>query len=247
MKKLVLAIVVALLVAGGFAWFLYTQYTPTEKSQNTESQIDSTAVENTANPDLSATMPIEEGIHFQNFLPNESKENSGSEQTTEAKLVQEFFSYTCMHCRKFAPVLEQWKAQHNNARVEYVPVIWNEETELYAQVFYALHERPDFAKLHSGFFDFVATLPRTQTTDERKASIVRFFVDQGVSAIELLDAMESESNADKVAQAVLLARQYEVSSTPTLVVAQRYKVLNSSLTELYQLLHVVNTLLAKKS
>lgn len=173
--------------------------------------------------------------HYASFAPwQESVTNTAQPIAAD---VFEFFSYACTHCQSFAPMLDDW-AKEQAARVEYVPVIWDDTTGLYASLFYAIRERADFYSLHTGLFEQVAALDDALPPEQRQIRLMQWLQQQGVQPIELLAAMESEANQAALQRIEALMKHFRISSTPTLVLAGQDKIINRELASYEQLLDV---------
>ena len=189
-----------------------------------------------------------EGVHYQAFTSY--IEETGAvviNEKRQGSTVQEFFSYGCVHCKNFAPLLSQWVAENSAVNLVYMPIVWGESSELYARVFYAIEQKENFQVIHEGLFDVVSGFNKNDSLEHKKAEIIRYMNGLGVQPIELLDAMDSAATNEKIALAVMQAKQFEVTSTPTLVVAEKYKVLNSAFTSIDELLEVSGFLLQKQA
>ena len=169
--------------------------------------------------------------HIQRFAAPESWATGPSAN------VLEFFSYSCLHCQAFAPLISEWAVQQQ-ASVEYVPVAWNADTELYARFFYLIRSQSNFAKLHPPLFERVMSLDSQAPLDQRKILLIEWLQQQGIEPVETLKLLSSEAVEQAIKRAKQLAAHYQVASTPTLVVNGTDKIINRELTSYQHLLDV---------
>jgi thiol:disulfide interchange protein DsbA len=136
--------------------------------------------------------------------------------------VVEYFSYGCIHCRNLDPVVESWLATvPDDVGFDRSPVAFSGPWGILSQGYYALqatgaleanHERV-FRAIHDSGKQFVS------------AEMFATYVDgHGVTQEEFLEAYNSPAVRRKAAMANRRARAFEVSSVPTLVVADRYVI-----------------------
>lgn len=137
-------------------------------------------------------------------------------------LVQEFFSYGCIHCRNFDPLINEWlETLPDGVRFERVPVAFSPEWSLLGQIYYALealgireenHERI-FARIHDrrDFFD--------------SAEDAAAYVDgHGATAAEFLAVLTGPEVRRKMRDADAAQRRIALSAVPTLLVDGTYVV-----------------------
>ena len=136
--------------------------------------------------------------------------------------VVEYFSYGCIHCRNFDPLIESWLATTpDDVGFERRPVAFSSSWSILSQGYYALlaqdaldanHQRV-FRAIHDNGKQFVS------------AEMLAAFVDgHGVTREEFLEAYNSPAVRRNAAAADRRVRTVGVSSVPTLVVADRYLI-----------------------
>jgi protein dithiol oxidoreductase (disulfide-forming) len=136
--------------------------------------------------------------------------------------VQEFFSYGCVHCRNFDPMIERWKQTLPEGVVfERTPVAFSPAWTLLAQTYYALDEVGALEQNHDRLFRAIHDSGRQFLTTDAMAD---FVAGQGVSREQFLQALGSASVRRKVGDAEMQQREMRISSVPTLVVAGRYRI-----------------------
>lgn len=185
-----------------------------------------------------------EGQHYQRFDNMVADQIAVLPEVKDAS-VMEFFSYGCMHCKQFAPKLSRWQEKNPYNSIAYIPVIWDEETELYANVFYLVQASPEFKDIHHELFDVVGAFSRTDSLDEKKVALITYLQGKGVQPIEVVNAVNNNAMQVKTAAALMLAKRFEIKGTPNLVVNSQYKIDNRSVKNHEELLDVMSELLNK--
>jgi thiol:disulfide interchange protein DsbA len=158
--------------------------------------------------------------------------------------VIEFFTYGCSHCQAFAPDFKKWTVS-NKLNVKYVPVVWSEFTDLHARAFFLIKSHKDFNQLHMGLFKLVAGFSRTDSIEDQKIELITWLQTQGIQPIDALNAFNSTSFEQELALSILLAKRFQVTGTPTLVVNNTYRINNKAMTHQSELLEVAEALLEK--
>lgn len=136
--------------------------------------------------------------------------------------VQEFFSYGCVHCRNFDPMIERWKQTLPEGVVfERTPVAFSPAWTLLAQTYFALDELGALERNHDRLFRAIHDSGRQFLTVD---AVADFVAGQGASREEFLQAFNSEPVRRQVREAEMEQRAMRIASVPTLVVAGRYRV-----------------------
>lgn len=180
-------------------------------------------------------------LKYEDVLTDQLEQNP---QLADADLI-EFFTYGCMHCQAFHPELMKWKKKNADKTIAYVPVVWNETTEMHAKVFYLIQSYPNAEQVHHQLFDLVKGFSRTDSLEEQKVKFIDFLNQKGIQPIDVLNALDSSELDSKTASSVMLAKRFEVSGTPSLIVNGQYRVNNKALTDKKQLLQIVDELFVK--
>lgn len=136
--------------------------------------------------------------------------------------VVEVFWYGCGHCFRFEPLIENWEA-NKPADVDFVrfPGMWNDLMKVHAQAFYTAEALGKVDELHNPIFEAI-NIQGSRLQNERQLS--DFFVQHGVSADDFKSAFNSFGVRTKVNQAEAKMRQYQVRSTPNMIVNGKYLV-----------------------
>ena len=143
----------------------------------------------------------------------------------------EFFTYGCQHCQSLASKLNKW-AYTNALMVKHVPVIWDDITDLHARAFYLIKSKSttdkQFTRLHQGLFKLVGTFSRTDSLDDQKINLLTWLQSQNIQPLDALNAFNKSVFEPQLAQSVLLVKRFKVTSTPTLVIRNRYRINNKA-------------------
>jgi len=150
-------------------------------------------------------------------------------------LVQELFSYACIHCHRFEPVITAWAQQlPEDVRFERVPAVFSRGWMLLAKAYYVAEACGVLDFTHDAMFSAIHEEGRRF---EDATAIARFYSDRirGAERVrgqtdtrcrsrdDFLDAFESLEVAQAVQQALASSRVWQVGSVPTLVVAGRWR------------------------
>lgn len=175
--------------------------------------------------------------------------------------VMEVFSYGCIACNRFQPVVEQLKrALPSNARLVLLPASFNadEDWPMFQRAYLAARALGVDERTHQAMFDAIWKSgelsildPATHRLRRPPPSLedaARWYarvagVDAGTflsTAKSFIVDMQARS-ADKQIGAM------EVPSTPCFVINGKYRIINDSVHDTEELLELVNYLVAKES
>lgn len=140
----------------------------------------------------------------------------------EAIEVTEYFSYGCIHCRNFDPMIEDWREDlPDGVEFERVPVAFSPLWTLLARAYVALDELGALEQNHDRLFRAIHDNGRQFLSAEMLAD----FVDgHGTTRQAFLEAFDSPRVTGQVRQAERAQRELAIASVPTLVVADKYRV-----------------------
>lgn len=136
--------------------------------------------------------------------------------------VIEFLWYDCQTCYVMQPLLERWLAGHRD-QVAYsrLPAVTGDNMVYFARVFYAANTLGVLEQATPALFAAIHRYARPLDSDDRLAE---FFGELGVERARFLSIFRSAATADKVRDAKLMNRRYDVQGAPTIVVNGRYRV-----------------------
>jgi thiol:disulfide interchange protein DsbA len=160
--------------------------------------------------------------------------------STPAGIVEvvEVFSYGCPACNQASPYVAKLRKQlPAKAKMVYVPASWNpsEAWPMFQRAFLTAQAMGVAEKVHDQVFDAVwrtgeipLTDPSTGRLRPRPLTIedaAKFYAAHaGVKAEEFVATSQSFAIETKVGQADKLVKAYRAESTPTFVVAGKYRV-----------------------
>ena len=142
-------------------------------------------------------------------------------QTPGQVEVDEFFMYSCIHCYNLEPYVQAW-LPNKPAHINFVriPTTWNAGVRMHAQAFYAAAALGKGEEMHLPFFQSMhVDRNYLESPDELRQFFGRF----GVSGDDFDSVFGSFSVVTQVNNADQIARRYGVDSTPTIIVAGKYR------------------------
>jgi thiol:disulfide interchange protein DsbA len=175
--------------------------------------------------------------------------------------VMEVFSYSCPACNHFRPAMKKLKAAlPANAQVTYLPASWSaaENWPTFQRAYLTAQSLGVADKTHEAMFDAIWTTGELGIIDNRSQriksklpsidDISRFYQRvAGVKATDFVNASKSFSVDLKMRQADSQILAMQVPSTPTLVVAGKYRVNNDAFKTDDEIIAVVKYLVDKES
>ena len=136
--------------------------------------------------------------------------------------VLEAFWYGCSHCFRFEPLLTAWEeSAPDDVDVVRFPALWNNLMKIHAQVYYTAEALDKLDVLHTPVFDAI-NLQGNRLQNERQ--IGSLFAEHGVTAEDFEKAFNSFSVRTKVNQAEKRMQDYQIRSTPNMIVNGKYLV-----------------------
>lgn len=151
--------------------------------------------------------------------------------------VVEIFGYTCPHCAHFEPLVEAWKAKQP-ADVKFVALAapFGGYWVPYAKAFYTAQSMGVLDKTHQAMFNAIhvdRTMPvqPLPTNDQ----IAAFYGQHGVDAKQFASTMSSFAIDAKMKRATQFIARSGVDSTPSIVVAGKYKVNGKSFEDMLRI------------
>jgi len=174
--------------------------------------------------------------------------------------VMEVFSYGCPACNQFTPTMKKLKAAlPANAQLVYLPASWNkgEAWPMFQRAYLTAQSLGIADKAHEAMYQAIwatGELGVTQPSGRLKKTLpsiedtARFYERvTGVKVANFVNASKSFGVDLKMRQADSQIIAMQVSGTPTLVVAGKYRVNNETVQTPEQLIDLVKFLVAKES
>jgi len=191
----------------------------------------------------------------QSFTPVEGKDydvidgnNAPFKPAAPGKVVvEEFFNYICPACSSFEPTFATWQKTQKPDYVEVhlIPASFRQDFDFYAHVYYAAKDLGIEEQSHDAVFAAIhgtKTLPgEGQTLDADK--VAAFYAKYGVTAEAFKEKMQGFTTDVQVRKATQYMKACKIMSTPTIVVAGKYRVKGTSYE---QILQTVDYLAAKE-
>lgn len=153
-------------------------------------------------------------------------EDAPRRRASDPLMVTEFFSYGCVHCKNFDPLIEKWKPSlPSGAEFERAPVTFNPAWELLARTYLAFetmdklpgnHERV-FRAIHDNGTQFLSA-----------DQLANFAAKGNIDKAAFLAAFNSTQVNRRLSEIELAMSRVGVRSVPQLVVAGKYRVNNDA-------------------
>lgn len=178
-----------------------------------------------------------EGTHF---LPTNQKIATNSDNKVE---VIELFSYSCPHCFRLDPLVQEWKKTlPENVVFTPVPAIFRDSWMQLARVFYAAEATGDLDTLHPLLFKAIHVDKRRLTTEDE---LLDFVEEQGINRDEFEKTMNSFTVKTKVKKALVISQTSGITGVPSMVVNGQYRTDAPSAGSMKEMLDVVDFLITQ--
>ncbi|MDR0996748.1 MAG: thiol:disulfide interchange protein DsbA/DsbL [Zoogloeaceae bacterium] len=135
--------------------------------------------------------------------------------------VVEFFSYGCIHCADFSPILKAWEAQHPNVRVRRVAVGGEMVHNNLARLYYTLDALGELKRLDSAVFKAIFEEKQRLFKVDAQA---KWYASKGGDAEKFTGVWNSFGVDSQLRRAEQLAETWKIDATPTLVVGGQFVV-----------------------
>ncbi|MGQ0801628.1 MAG: thiol:disulfide interchange protein DsbA/DsbL [Pseudomarimonas sp.] len=157
--------------------------------------------------------------------------------------VLEVFGYSCGHCASFEPKIAAWKKTlADDVSFNYMPAMFGGIWETFARAYYTAETMGILGKTHEAMFKAVHVDKSITAVED----IPAFYAEHGVNAEEFSATMNSFAVNAKVGRSQQQVPRYGVSSTPTMIVAGKYRIEASGPNTHERMLQVADFLLAKE-
>lgn len=137
--------------------------------------------------------------------------------------ITEYFSYACIHCRNFDPLIEDWlETLPENTVFKRAPVTFSSPAwRLLAQTYLTLEREGALAGNHQRIFNAIHDARKQFDSAE---AIADFVADRGIERRRFLRTFNSPSIVRQVAAIQTEAQRLGVASIPSLVVDDRHVI-----------------------
>ena len=158
--------------------------------------------------------------------------------------VVELFWYGCPHCYAFEPTINPW-AEKLPADVNFVriPAMFGGPWDAHGQMFLTLEAMGVEGKVHAAVFNAIQKEHKKLTDKDEMAE---FLATQGVDKDKFLATFDSFAIKGKITKARELAKQYQISGVPSMVVNGKYRFDLGSAGGPEGVLNVADQLIAKE-
>jgi protein dithiol oxidoreductase (disulfide-forming) len=134
--------------------------------------------------------------------------------------VVEFFWYSCPHCNRFEPQLEEWaKKMPKDVVLRRAPVAFRPDFEPQQRLYFVLEAMGKVEELHTKVFNAIHVERQALNTADLVANWAE---KQGISKAKFTEAYNSFPVATKTRKSTLLQDSYKVDGVPALGVAGKY-------------------------
>ena len=134
--------------------------------------------------------------------------------------VVEFFWYSCPHCYRFEPQLQEWiKKMPKDVVLRRAPVAFRPDFEPQQRLYFVLEAMGKVEELHTKVFNAIHVERQPLNTADL---VIAWAEKQGVNKAKFTEAYNSFPVATKTRKATLLQDSYKVDGVPALGVAGKY-------------------------
>ena len=154
------------------------------------------------------------------------------------------FWYGCPHCYHFEPVINPWIDKlPKDVNFKRVPAMFGGPWDAHGQMFLTLEAMGVEHNVHNAVFDAIQNKRMRLTKPEEMAD---FLATQGVDKDKFLATFNSFAIKGQVNQAKELAKKYEITGVPSMVVNGKYRFDLGTAQGPEGVLHVADQLIAKE-
>lgn len=157
--------------------------------------------------------------------------------------VVEFFWYSCPHCHRFEPALEEWiRKAPKDVVVRRAPVAFRPDFEPQQRLYYVLEALGKVDELHKKVFYAIHVEKQALNTADL---IAAWAEKQGINKAKFVETYNSFSVATKARKATQLQDAYKIDGVPALGIAGRYFTSGSVAQTMERALLVTDHLIAQ--
>ena len=159
--------------------------------------------------------------------------------------VLEAFWYGCAHCFRFEPLVEDWSAKvADDVDFRRFPAMWNALMKVHAQIYFVAEAMGVLDTVHEPVFNAINLEGNRLHTEKLIGDL---FEENGVSRDDFEAAFNSFSVRTKVNQAEKRMQDYEIRSTPNMIVNGKYLIATGEAVRTQEeMLQVVDFLIEKE-
>lgn len=158
--------------------------------------------------------------------------------------VVELFWYGCPHCYQLEPTLNAWVEElPSDVHFTRVPALFGRTWDIHGQLYITLDLMKVEQRVHKAVFDAIHKQGKELKDPEEMAD---FLAEQGVDRDSFLNTYNSFAVKGQMAKAKQLAKAYQITGVPVLIVNGKYRFDVRSAGGEQQLLQVANYLIDKE-
>lgn len=159
--------------------------------------------------------------------------------------VAEVFSYGCIHCFHFQPLVNTWKkSMPADVRWEYVPAAFGGPHDNFARAFFAAQILGIQQKTHDAVFKAIFTDRQIKSASPEE--LADLYARLGANRAKFLSTMAGAETAARFARAKDFSLRTGISGTPTIVVNGKYRVDGNNPAGLEGVFKTVDFLIARE-
>lgn len=162
-------------------------------------------------------------------------------ETAERVEVIDFFFYACPYCSELAPLLDLWlKRKPDDVVFRRVPVVRHDSWIPLARLYYTLETMGEAGRLHGEVFRgyHAENLAMSQ-----EKVIAQWAEKHGLNGDKFMAIYRSEETRQKVERARKMTMDYEIQSTPSVVVDGRFLTSSAMTPDVPQVITVLEGLI----
>ncbi|QHA80206.1 thioredoxin domain-containing protein [Pseudomonas mediterranea] len=157
--------------------------------------------------------------------------------------VVELFWYGCPHCYAFEPVINPWVDKlPSDVNFVRIPAMFGGPWDAHGQMFLALEAMGVEHRVHAAVFNAIQKEHKRLIEKE----MAEFLTTQGVDADKFLATFNSFAVKGQITKAKELAKKYEITGVPTMIVNGKYRFDIGSAGGADQALQLADKLIAKE-
>ena len=166
------------------------------------------------------------------------------QQESKDVIVYEFFWYGCPHCFNLEPTIDRIESNlDSGAKVVKVPVALRDSWLPHAKLYYALKQMDKIDDIHNLIFEEIHLNDNRLDTEDL---MVNFLGGAGIDTKVFLEKYNSYGTEARIKKSSNLARKYQITSVPTIIVNGKYLTSGSYVSSYDELYSVVNLLVERE-
>lgn len=183
---------------------------------------------------LAKDIVIREGVDY-TLTPSVSK---ALPQKPGKVNVTEFYSYACIHCSILEPALDQWYASSTNVELDRIQVVWENNFTNYAKI----NATAQMLNLGSAFNQKVFNATMSEHKNLEDPAQLQSFLTANKTSLDpkkFMATYNSFAVSTKPQEYAQFAQAYNITGTPTFVVANKYMTKPAQPAKLIQVLQAL--------